>query len=144
MCASLRAAARHENCLEGMHIMILGMTTFTFVHVVLSLIGIFSGFVVMSGLFAAKRLDGWTAIFLISTVATNLRHQRHDRSLSQCLRLDRAGFHEGAGSEGDGSDAVRAAIFVHATGHYGAFRRAHHSRGPRVPHNVTTRPLLLD
>ena len=52
--------------------MIFGMTTFTFVHVVLSLIGIFSGFVVMFGLFAAKRLDGWTAIFLASTVATSV------------------------------------------------------------------------
>jgi hypothetical protein len=52
--------------------MIFGMTTFTFVHVVLSLIGIFSGFNVMFGLFAAKRLDGWTAIFLASTVATSV------------------------------------------------------------------------
>jgi hypothetical protein len=52
--------------------MIFGMTTFTFVHVVLSLIGIFSGFIVMFGLFAAKRLDGWTAIFLASTVATSV------------------------------------------------------------------------
>jgi len=52
--------------------MSFGMTTFTFVHVVLSLIGIFSGFIVMFGLFAAKRLDGWTAIFLVSTVATSV------------------------------------------------------------------------
>ena len=52
--------------------MIFGMTTFTFVHVVLSLIGIFSGFIVTFGLFAAKRLDGWTAIFLVSTVATSV------------------------------------------------------------------------
>ena len=52
--------------------MIFCMTTFTFVHVVLSLIGIFSGFIVMFGLFAAKRLDGWTAIFLASTVATSV------------------------------------------------------------------------
>src|SRR5882757_6727173 len=52
--------------------MILGMTTFTFVHVVLSLIGIFSGFVVVFGLLAGKRLDGWTAIFLVSTVATSV------------------------------------------------------------------------
>jgi hypothetical protein len=52
--------------------MILGMTTLTFVHVVLSLIGIFSGFIVMFGLFAGKRLDGWTAIFLVSTVATSV------------------------------------------------------------------------
>jgi hypothetical protein len=38
--------------------MILAMTPFTFVHVVLSLIGIFSGFVVVFGLFASKRFDG--------------------------------------------------------------------------------------
>ena len=52
--------------------MILGMTTFTFVHVVLSLIGIFSGFVVVFGLLAGKRLDSWTALFLVSTVATSV------------------------------------------------------------------------
>jgi len=88
----------------------------------------------MFGLFAAKRLDSWTAIFLVTTVATSvtgflfpfhafcrrtgcivslscwrlqssratpfsspvpgadLRHQRHDCSLSQCFRVDRAGF----------------------------------------------------
>ncbi len=57
---------------EEVCIMILGMTTLTFVHVVLSLIGIFSGFIVMFGLFAGKRLDGWTAIFLVSTVATSV------------------------------------------------------------------------
>jgi hypothetical protein len=51
--------------------MILGMTTLTFVHVVLSLIGILSGFVVVFGLLGAKRLDGWTAVFLVSTVATS-------------------------------------------------------------------------
>ena len=48
--------------------MISGMTTFTFVHVLLSLIGIFSGFVVVLGLLKAERLDGWTALFLVSTV----------------------------------------------------------------------------
>jgi hypothetical protein len=54
--------------------MILGMTTVTFtvVHVVLSLIGIGSGFVVGVGLLAAKRLNGWTALFLASTVATSV------------------------------------------------------------------------
>jgi len=52
--------------------MILGMTTLTFVHVVLSLIGIFSGFVVVFGLFASKRFDGWTAVFLASTVLTSV------------------------------------------------------------------------
>jgi len=52
--------------------MILGMTTLTFVHVVLSLIGILSGFVVVFGLLAAKRLDAWTALFLLTTVLTSV------------------------------------------------------------------------
>jgi hypothetical protein len=52
--------------------MIFGMTTITFVHVLLSLIGIFSGFVVVFGLLAAKRLDGWTMVFLASTVLTTV------------------------------------------------------------------------
>ncbi|HXQ26960.1 MAG TPA: hypothetical protein VN822_11165 [Candidatus Acidoferrales bacterium] len=52
--------------------MILGMTPYTLFHVALSLIGIFSGFVVLLGLLAAKRLDGWTALFLITTVATSV------------------------------------------------------------------------
>jgi hypothetical protein len=54
--------------------MILGMTTstFTFLHVLLSLVGIGAGLVVMYGLLTGKRLDGWTAIFLVSTVATSV------------------------------------------------------------------------
>ncbi len=52
--------------------MVFGMTTLTFVHVVLSLIGILSGLAVMFGLLAGKRLDGWTAIFLASTVLTSV------------------------------------------------------------------------
>jgi len=47
------------------------MTTFTYIHVALSLLGIASGFVVLFGLIAAKRLDGWTAFFLATTVATS-------------------------------------------------------------------------
>src|SRR5258708_23798984 len=52
--------------------MILGMRTRSFVHVVLSLIGIFAGFFVVLGLLTAKRLDGWTALFLASTGATSV------------------------------------------------------------------------
>jgi hypothetical protein len=48
------------------------MATYTAIHVVISLIGIGAGLVVMSGLLAAKRLDGWTALFLASTAATSL------------------------------------------------------------------------
>ena len=55
--------------------MVWGMTlsTFTFVHVLLSLVGIGSGLVVLFGLLTAKRLDGWTALFLATTVATSVR-----------------------------------------------------------------------
>ena len=52
--------------------MILGMTPFTFFHVLLSLIGIFSGVVVVFGLITAKRLDGWTLVFLVTTLATSV------------------------------------------------------------------------
>jgi hypothetical protein len=52
--------------------MILGLQPFTFVHVVISLVGIASGLVVLFGLLAAKRLEGWTALFLVSTVATSV------------------------------------------------------------------------
>jgi hypothetical protein len=53
--------------------MILGMSTstYTFVHVLISLVGIGSGFVVLYGMLSGKRLDGWTAIFLTSTVLTS-------------------------------------------------------------------------
>ena len=43
---------------------------YTVVHTLISLVGIFTGFVVLFGLLAGKRLDGWTKWFLISTVAT--------------------------------------------------------------------------
>ena len=52
--------------------MILGLQPFTFVHVLISLVGILSGFVVLFGLLNAKRLEGWTALFLITTVATSV------------------------------------------------------------------------
>jgi hypothetical protein len=52
--------------------MIFGMTTYTFVHVVIGLVGILSGLVVAFGLLAGKRLDLWTATFLTTTVATSV------------------------------------------------------------------------
>lgn len=54
--------------------MILGMSTatYTFLHVLISLIGIGSGLVVMFGLLTGKRLDGLTAIFLATTVLTSV------------------------------------------------------------------------
>ena len=52
--------------------MIFGMTYLTFVHVLLSLIGIFAGLVVLLGLLTSKQLPGWTAVFVWSTVATSV------------------------------------------------------------------------
>jgi hypothetical protein len=54
--------------------MIWGMSagTFTLVHVVISLIGIFSGFVVVSGLLRSNRSAGWTAVFLVTTILTSV------------------------------------------------------------------------
>jgi hypothetical protein len=53
---------------------ILGMSTstYTFIHVLISLVGIGSGLIVLFGLLTGKRLDGWTALFLATTVATNV------------------------------------------------------------------------
>lgn len=54
--------------------MILGMSTstFTLVHAVLSLVGIFSGLIVIVGMLGAKRRHGWTALFLATTVVTSV------------------------------------------------------------------------
>jgi hypothetical protein len=54
--------------------MILGMSTgtYTLLHVLISLVGIGSGLVVMFGFLTGKRLDGWTALFLITTVLTSV------------------------------------------------------------------------
>jgi hypothetical protein len=43
----------------------------TFVHVLLSLVGLGAGFVVLWGLLNRQRLDSWTALFLATTIATS-------------------------------------------------------------------------
>jgi hypothetical protein len=50
----------------------LSLETFTIVHVVISLIGILSGFVVVFGLLGGKLLKAWTALFLTTTVLTSV------------------------------------------------------------------------
>lgn len=52
--------------------MVLGMDTFTFVHVLISLLAIGSGLLVGLGLLGAKRMDGLTALFLTTTVLTSV------------------------------------------------------------------------
>ena len=53
--------------------MILGMSlsTFTTLHVIISLIGIVTGLVVLLGMLGGRKLDSWTAIFLATTVLTS-------------------------------------------------------------------------
>jgi hypothetical protein len=52
--------------------MIFGMTVLTFVHVLLSLIGILAGLVVAVGLLTSRQLNTWTAVFIWTTVATSV------------------------------------------------------------------------
>jgi hypothetical protein len=51
---------------------IFGTTTYSFVHALISLVGIGSGLVVLGGLLRGKRLDGWTNVFLLTTIATSV------------------------------------------------------------------------
>ncbi len=54
--------------------MTLGMTleAFTRLHVVISLIGIASGLIVVFGMMSGVRRDGWTTLFLWTTVLTSV------------------------------------------------------------------------
>jgi hypothetical protein len=49
-----------------------GLELFTAFHVIISLIGILSGFVAVFGMVRSKPLDWWTDLFLITTVATSV------------------------------------------------------------------------
>lgn len=52
----------------------LGMSlqTFTMLHVAISLVGIVSGLIVVFGLISGEPLDRWTALFLATTVLTDV------------------------------------------------------------------------
>lgn len=52
--------------------MIFDLPMFTLIHVVISVLGIISGLVVVGGLMAGARLEGWTAFFLATTLFTSL------------------------------------------------------------------------
>jgi hypothetical protein len=45
---------------------------YTIIHTLISFVAIFTGFVVLFGLLASHRLDGWTKWFLITAVATTV------------------------------------------------------------------------
>jgi len=50
----------------------MSLSTFTTVHVIISLVGIGSGLIVIFGMLSAKRPNGWTALFLLTTVLTSV------------------------------------------------------------------------
>ena len=50
----------------------MSIEMFTQVHVIISLIGIVTGLVVVRGMLVARKCEGWTAIFLITTVLTSV------------------------------------------------------------------------
>jgi hypothetical protein len=52
--------------------MIFEITTFTLVHTLISLVAITAGLVVVGGLIAGERLDGWTGLFLVTTALTSI------------------------------------------------------------------------
>ena len=54
--------------------MVFGMSvaTYTLIHVIISLIGIVSGLIVLFAMFGGKRLEGMTALFLVTTVLTSV------------------------------------------------------------------------
>jgi hypothetical protein len=52
--------------------MIIDITTFTLLHTLISLVGITAGLVVVGGLIAGQRLDGWTGLFLVTTGLTSV------------------------------------------------------------------------
>src|SRR5580704_3469966 len=48
------------------------LPAYTIIHVAISLAAIASGFVVVFGMISNKPLNGWTALFLATTVATSV------------------------------------------------------------------------
>lgn len=50
----------------------LSIENFTILHTAISLIAIASGLVVLAGMLRARRLPGWTAVFLVTTVFTSV------------------------------------------------------------------------
>jgi len=71
-----RTARAHANRnrfvqLEKKEKQIMILEAFTLAHTLISLVGIFSGLIVMYGLLNARQLNGWTSVFLWTTVLTS-------------------------------------------------------------------------
>ena len=49
----------------------LSLPTFAMLHVIISLVGIVSGIIALFGLLGSRRMPGWTALFLLTTILTS-------------------------------------------------------------------------
>ena len=50
----------------------LSIENFTILHTAISLVAIASGLIVLAGMLRARRLPGWTVLFLVTTVLTSV------------------------------------------------------------------------
>lgn len=50
----------------------LSLSTFTLIHTAISLVMLVAGFIVVFGMLGSHRLNGWTAIFIVTGVATSV------------------------------------------------------------------------
>jgi hypothetical protein len=50
----------------------LSLSTYTIIHVIISLIAIAAGFITVFGMLTGNRMASWTAIFLVMTVLTSV------------------------------------------------------------------------
>jgi hypothetical protein len=50
----------------------LSIENFAILHVAISLVGIVSGLIVLAGMLRARSLQGWTALFLVTTILTSV------------------------------------------------------------------------
>jgi hypothetical protein len=50
----------------------MDITTLTLFHTIISIVAITAGLVVVGGLIAGVRIDGWTGIFLVTTALTSI------------------------------------------------------------------------
>lgn len=52
--------------------MIFNIVTFTLIHTLLSVVGVFAGLVLAGGWIGGKQLERWSVLFLVTTFLTNL------------------------------------------------------------------------
>jgi len=62
----------HVGVRENVMMLGLSLSTFTTIHVIISLIAIATGFVTVFGMLTGNRMARWTAIFLVMTVLTSV------------------------------------------------------------------------